>query len=256
MNNTNSDAHITISNLNLWYQGNQVLKGIDVKIPRNKVTAIIGPSGCGKTTLLKCVNRMIELVPGTRLEGKVMIDGLDVYGRGVDVTMIRKRIGLISQKPVLLPMSIFDNVAYGARIYGTGGRKKLRETVERCLKTAGLWDEVKDRLKEPATRLSIGQQQRLCLARGLAVEPEVLLFDEPTSALDPVSSMKIEQEIVDLKENYTCLIVTHNLQQAVRIADNVLFVYAGELVEHGAACDVLQSPKQASTQEFIGRGGS
>lgn len=198
---------------------------------------------------------MIELVPGARIEGHVMLDDLDVYGRGVDETMIRKRIGLISQKPVLLPMSIFENIAYGPRIYGTGGRKKLRETVERCLTTAGLWDEVKDRLKDSATQLSIGQQQRLCLARGLAVQPEVLLFDEPTSALDPVSAARIEQEITTLKEDYTCLIVTHNLQQAVRIADNVLFVYGGELVEHGDACEVLASPKQAFTQDFIGRGG-
>lgn len=250
-----SDTHITIENLNLWYQSNLVLKNIDVKIPRHKVTAIIGPSGCGKSSLLKCINRMIELVPGARIEGHVMLDDLDVYGRGVDETMIRKRIGLISQKPVLLPMSIFENIAYGPRIYGTGGRKKLRETVERCLTTAGLWDEVKDRLKDSATQLSIGQQQRLCLARGLAVQPEVLLFDEPTSALDPVSAARIEQEITTLKEDYTCLIVTHNLQQAVRIADNVLFVYGGELVEHGDACEVLASPKQAFTQDFIGRGG-
>jgi phosphate transport system ATP-binding protein len=250
-----SETHIAIENLNLYYQDSQVLRNINVEIPRHRVTAIIGPSGCGKTTLLKCINRMIELVPGSRVEGKVLLDGLDVYGRGVDETMIRKRIGLIMQKPVLLPMSIFENIAYGPHIYGTGGRKKLRETVERCLKTTGLWEEVKDRLKEPATRLSIGQQQRLCLARGLAVEPEVLLFDEPTSALDPVSATRIEQEITSLKENYTCLIVTHNLQQAVRIADNVLFVYGGELVEHGNACDVLESPKQAFTREFIGRGG-
>lgn len=246
-----SDIHITIKGLSLWYQDHPVLKNIDVHIPRHKVTAIIGPSGCGKTTLLKCINRMVDLVPGARIEGKVYLGVMDVYGRSVDVTDIRKRIGLIGQKPVLLPMSIFENVAYGPRIYGTGGRRKLHDKVERCLTMVGLWDEVKDRLKEPATRLSIGQQQRLCLARGLAVEPEVLLFDEPTSALDPLSSMRIEEEIRGLKTNYTCVIVTHNLQQAVRIADEVLFVYDGELVEHGAANQVLERPKEAFTQAFI-----
>jgi len=243
--------HIKIEKLNLWYQGTHVLKDINVGIPRHQVTAIIGPSGCGKTTLLRCINRMIDLFPGTRAEGRVLLDGFDIYERGVDVTAIRKRIGLISQKPVLLPMSIFENVAYGPRIYGAGGRKKLKETVERCLKTSGLWEEVKNRLKEPATRLSIGQQQRLCVARGLAVEPEVLLFDEPTSALDPMSSMRIEQEIVLLKKSYTCLIVTHNIQQAIRIADNVLFVSEGELVESGSAQEIFESPKKAFTQAFI-----
>ena len=249
------EAHIRVENLNVSYQGNHTLKSINVKFPRHKVTAIIGPSGCGKTTLLRCINRMIEITPGTKIDGKVMLNDLDIYGRGVDVTEVRKRIGLISQKPTPLPMSIFENVAYGPRIYGTGGRKKLRETVERSLQVAGLWDEVKDRLKDPASRLSIGQQQRLCLARGLAVEPEVLLFDEPTSALDPISSQKIEREITELKDNYTCVIVTHNLQQAMRIADNVMFIYLGEVVEHGIAQEVFDSPKEAFTQAFIEGGG-
>lgn len=245
---------ITIENLNLWYQRNQTLKDVHVEIPANQVTAIIGPSGCGKTTLLRCINRMIDLIPGTKVSGNVFLGDLNVYGRGVDVTAVRKRIGLILQKPTPLPMSIFENVAYGPRIYGAGGRRKLHETVERSLATAGLWEEVKDRLREPASRLSLGQQQRLCLARGLAVEPEVLLFDEPTSSLDPISSVKIEQEITRLKTDYTCVIVTHNLQQAMRIADHVLFVYLGELVEHGAAHEVFYSPREATTASYIGSG--
>lgn len=245
---------INIEGLNLWYQQTQTLKDVDVHIPPRSVTAIIGPSGCGKTTLLRCINRMIDLVPGTRVTGRVRIGDLDVYGRGVDVTAIRKRIGLIMQKPTLLPMSIFENVAYGPRLYGAGSRKELRETVERSLHTAGLWDEVKDRLKDPASRLSLGQQQRLCLARGLAVKPEVLLFDEPTSALDPVSTVKLEQEILKLKDRYTCVIVTHNIQQAMRIADHVLFVYLGELVEHGTAHQVFTSPREVATASYIGSG--
>jgi len=250
-----SDTHITIEGLHVAYQGNATLRNINVKIPRHRVTAIMGPSGCGKTTLLRSLNRMIELSPGADVSGKVLLGDLDVYGRGVDVTDVRKRIGLIAQRPTPLPMSIFENVAYGPRIYGTGGHKRLHETVERSLKTAGLWDEVKDRLRDPATRLSLGQQQRLCLARGLAVEPEVLLFDEPTSSLDPISANRIEAEITQLKEDYTCVIVTHNLQQAMRIADNVLFVYLGELVEHGIAKDIFESPKEAFTQAYIEGGG-
>ncbi|MHB0998765.1 MAG: phosphate ABC transporter ATP-binding protein [Armatimonadota bacterium] len=250
-----SNTHITIENLHVTYQSNVALMNINVKIPKHRVTAIIGPSGCGKTTLLRSLNRMIELSPGAEVNGKVLLGDLDIYGRGVDVTDVRKRIGLIAQRPTPLPMSIFENVAYGPRIYGTGGRRHLHETVERSLKTAGLWDEVKDRLKDPASRLSIGQQQRLCLARGLAVEPEVLLFDEPTSSLDPISANRIEAEITQLKEDYTCIIVTHNLQQAMRIADNVLFVYLGELVEHGVAKDIFESPKESFTQAYIEGGG-
>lgn len=245
---------IQINALNLWYQQHQTLKDVDVHIPARSVTAIIGPSGCGKTTLLRCINRMIDLVPGTKITGTVRVGDLDVYGRNVDVTAVRKRIGLVMQKPTPLPMSIFENVAYGPRLYGTGGRAKLRDTVEHSLQVAGLWDEVKDRLKDPASRLSLGQQQRLCLARGLAVEPEVILFDEPTSALDPLSTVKLEQEITRLKEQYTCVIVTHNLQQAMRIADHVLFVYLGELVEHGAAHQVFTSPREAATASYIGSG--
>ncbi len=249
-----TDMHIRIENLSLSYQGISSLKEVDVQIPARGVTAIIGPSGCGKTSLLRCINRMIELVPGARVTGKVFLGDLDVYGRGVDVTEVRKRIGLLMQKPTPLPMSIFENVAYGPRIYGMGRHKVLRERVERSLRTAGLWDEVKDRLQDPAARLSLGQQQRLCLARGLAVEPEVLLFDEPTSALDPISTVKLEQEILKLKQEYTCVIVTHNLQQAMRIADHVLFVYLGELVEHGTAHQVFSTPREATTASYIGSG--
>jgi phosphate transport system ATP-binding protein len=245
---------ITIDNLNLWYGATQTLKDVHVDIPPGGVTAIIGPSGCGKTTLLRSINRMIDLVPGARVTGRVRVGDLDVYGRGVDVSAVRKRVGLVMQKPTVLPMSIFDNVAYGPRLYGVGGRKQLQETVERSLQVAGLWDEVQDRLKDPASRLSLGQQQRLCLARGLAVEPEVILFDEPTSALDPVSTVKLEQEILKLKGAYTCVIVTHNLQQAMRIADHVLFVYLGELVEHGTAHQVFTSPHEAQTASYIGSG--
>lgn len=245
---------ITIDNLNLWYGKLQTLKDVHVKIHARSVTAIIGPSGCGKTTLLRCINRMNDLVPGARITGRVQVGDLDVYARGVDVTAVRKRVGLVMQKPTPLPMSIFENVAFGPRLYGAGGRKKLRQTVEHSLRVAGLWDEVKDRLKDPASRLSLGQQQRLCLARGLAVEPEVILFDEPTSALDPISTAKLEQEILRLKDDYTCVIVTHNLQQAMRIADHVLFVYLGELVEHGTAHQVFTSPREAETASYLGSG--
>jgi len=245
------DSHIRIRDLNLFYDDAQVLKDVSVSIHSLHVTAIIGASGCGKTSLLKCINRLAELAPRARVTGEVIVGNQDIYARGVDVTAVRKRIGLIAQKPTPLPMSIFENVAYGPRIYGMGSKKKLRETVERCLKTVGLWDEVKARLKDPAGRLSIGQQQRLCLARGLAVEPEVLLFDEPTSSLDPNSALRIERAIVELKSNYTCVVVTHNLVQARRIADHVLFMSDGKLVEHGAADAMFDSPREAQTQAYI-----
>ncbi len=245
---------IHIEALNLWYHNTQTLKDVAVHIPAGRITAIIGPSGCGKSTLLRCMNRMIDLVPGARVTGRVRVGDLDVYGRGVDVTAIRKRVGLIMQKPTPLPMSVFENVAYGPRLYGTRARAALQERVERSLRTAGLWDEVKDRLKDPASRLSLGQQQRLCLARGLAVEPDVLLFDEPTSSLDPLSTVKFEQEILHLRGRYTSVIVTHNIQQAMRIADHVLFVYLGELVEHGTAHDVFTTPREAATASYIGSG--
>lgn len=245
-----SGTSLRTEKLSLSYHDRQVLRDVSVSIPSRKVTAVIGPSGCGKTTLLRCLNRMIDLVPGARLAGKVMIGDMDIYAKGVDVTNVRKRIGLITQKPTPLPMSIFENVAYGPRIYGVRS-KQLRATVEHSLRTVGLWDEVRHRLKDPASRLSIGQQQRLCLARGLAVEPEVLLFDEPTSSLDPTSLLRIEQAVTELKNDYTCVIVTHNINQARRIADHVLFMSDGELVEHGAADDFFESPQEAKTLAYI-----
>ncbi|MHB9035325.1 MAG: phosphate ABC transporter ATP-binding protein PstB [Armatimonadota bacterium] len=250
-----SQTHIRTSGLSLFYHDVHVLRDVSVSIPSRQATAIIGPSGCGKTTLLKCLNRMIDLVPGVQVTGKVMVGGEDIFAKGVDVTHVRKRVGLIAQKPTPLPMSIFENVAYGPRIYGIGSKKKLRETVEHSLRTVGLWDEVKTRLKDPASRLSIGQQQRLCLARGLAVEPEVLLFDEPTSALDPASSLRIEKAVEELKNDYTCVIVTHNLNQAKRVADHVLFMSDGRLVEHGTADAIFESPQEAETQAYIMGGG-
>ena len=246
-----SETHIRTSGLGLFYHDVHVLRDVSVSIPARQATAVIGPSGCGKTTLLKCLNRMIDLVPGVRVSGKVMVGDQDIYASGVDVTAVRKRVGLIAQKPTALPMSIFDNVAYGPRIYGVHSKKKLRETVEHSLRTVGLWDEVKTRLKDPASRLSIGQQQRLCLARGLAVEPEILLFDEPTSSLDPASSLRIEKAVEDLKSDYTCVIVTHNLSQARRVADHVLFMCDGRLVEHGTADAIFGSPQEAQTQAYI-----
>lgn len=250
-----SDIHIRTSGLGLFYHDVHVLKDVSVSIPSRQATAIIGPSGCGKTTLLKCLNRMIDLVPGVRVCGKVIVGDQDIYASGVDVTAVRKRVGLIAQKPTTLPMSIFENVAYGPRIYGVHSKKKLRETVEHSLRTVGLWDEVKTRLKDPASRLSIGQQQRLCLARGLAVEPEVLLFDEPTSSLDPASALRIEKAVENLKSDYTCVIVTHNLNQAKRVADHVLFMSDGELVEYGTADAIFGSPQEAQTQAYIMGGG-
>ena len=250
-----SETHIKTSGLSLFYHDVHVLRDVSVSIPARQATAIIGPSGCGKTTLLKCLNRMIDLVPGVRVSGSVVVGGQDIYASGVDVTAVRKRVGLIAQKPTALPMSIFENVAYGPRIYGVHCRKKLRETVEHSLRTVGLWDEVKSRLKDPASRLSIGQQQRLCLARGLAVEPEILLFDEPTSSLDPASSLRIEKAVEDLKSDYTCVIVTHNLSQARRVADHVLFMCDGELVEHGTADAIFGCPRETQTQAYIMGGG-
>lgn len=246
-----SEIHITTKGLNLLYHDIHVLRDLSVSIHARQATAIIGPSGCGKTTLLKCLNRMIDLVPGVRVTGQVMVSGQDIYANGVDVTSVRKRVGLIAQKPTTLPMSIFENVAYGPRIYGTHSKKQLREIVEHSLHIVGLLDEVKDRLKDPANRLSIGQQQRLCLARGLAVEPEILLFDEPTSSLDPASSLRIEKAIEVLKADYTCVIVTHNLSQAKRVADHVLFMLDGELVEHGTAEAVFETPQEEQTQAYL-----
>lgn len=244
-------SHIIIQDLNAFYIGNQALRNINVEIPEKQITAIIGPSGCGKSTLLKCLNRLIDLTDGARISGKIIVDGLNVLDRNIDVTEVRRKMGLLPQKPNPLPMSIYDNVAYGPRIHGTSDKKKLDQIVEKYLKIAGLWSEVKDRLKSPASKLSIGQQQRLCLARGLAIEPEIILCDEPTSALDPVSSQHIEQQLLELKKDYTIVIVTHNIHQAMRLADYVIHLYLGELVEYGPANEVLENPKEERTRAYI-----
>jgi len=244
-------AHISVHNLNVHYRNEHVLKDISLNIPDRKITAIIGPSGCGKTTLLKSFNRLIDSIEGVKLSGQVLVDDENILDPRTEVTHIRKKMGLLLQKPYPLPMSIYDNVAYGPRIHGIKDRKRLEEIVERFLKKASLWDEVKERLGQPASALSVGQQQRLCLARGLAVEPEIILGDEPTSALDPQSSQRIEQTFIELKRDYTIVIVTHILRQARRMADYVVFLYLGELVEQGPAWDFFNNPKQPMTKEYI-----
>ncbi len=243
-------AHISIQDLSAFYMEHQALQDINVEIPEKQITAIIGPSGCGKSTLLKCFNRLIDLIDGASVSGKIFVGGIDVLGN-VDITEVRRKMGLLPQKPNPLPMSIYDNVAYGPRIHGTKDRKKLDKIVEKYLKIAALWDEVKDRIKSPASKLSIGQQQRLCLARGLAVEPEIILCDEPTSALDPLSAQHIEQQLLKLKKDYTIVIVTHNIHQAMRLADYVVHLYLGEIVEHGPAYEVFENPKEERTRAYI-----
>lgn len=244
-------THISVKSLNVFYGKEQALKDITVDIPDKKITAIIGPSGCGKTTLLKSFNRLIDSIEGVKVTGKVLVDGENIFNPKAEVTHIRKKMGLLSQKPYPLPMSIYDNVAYGPRIHGTKDKKELDRIVEHHLKESGLWDEVKNRLPTPASRLSVGQQQRLCLARGLAVEPEIILGDEPTSALDPKSSQRIEQRFLDLKKEYTIVIVSHILRQAKRLADYVIFLYLGELIEHAPAKEFFGNPKKERTKEYI-----
>ena len=246
------NSHIQIRDLNVYYQENHALKNINLEIPRQQITAILGPSGCGKTTLLKSMNRFIELDNNTRISGQVLIDGEDIYSPDRDVTEIRKKTGLLSQHPYPLPMSIYDNVAYGLRIHDICERGHAMDAkVQHYLEQAGLWDEVKDRLHKPAVGLSIGQQQRLCLARGLAVEPEILLGDEPTSALDPISAQFIEKRFMNLKQDYTIVLVTHILRQAKRLADHIVFIYLGEIVEAGPAREVLEHPSQARTRAYL-----
>ncbi len=250
--NTPHSTHISIRNLNMFYGINHVLKNINIDIPDKKLTAIIGPSGCGKTTLLKTFNRLVENVDGTRITGEVLVDGENIYGKNADVTNIRKKMGLLSQRPMPLPMSIFDNVAFGMKIHGLKKKSVLAEKVEYYLKQASLWEEVKERLHTPAVRLSIGQQQRLCLARGLAVEPEIILGDEPTSALDPISTKHIEEIFTALKSKYTIVMVTHILRQARRMADYVIFMYLGEIIEHGPTAQVLGNPQHQLTKDYVG----
>lgn len=247
-------THISVKNLSVWYGQHQALNNISIDIPDKKITAIIGPSGCGKTTLLKSFNRLIDLHDGVKVNGQVLVDGEDIYDPKIEVTHLRKKMGLLSQKPQVLPLSIYENVAYGPRIHGIKDKKKLDDIVRHYLKESSLLDEVKNRLNSPAGRLSIGQQQRLCLARGLAVEPEVILGDEPTSALDPISAERIEQKFLELKDKYTIVLVTHILRQAKRLADYVIFLYLGNLIEHGQASEFFKSPKHAKTQSYINGG--
>ena len=244
-------APISIRGLSVFYGDLRVLKNVNLDIPAKKITVVIGPSGCGKTTLLKSLNRLLDTDEDVRVRGRVLLDGEDIYGPRVEVTRIRKKMGLLSQKPQVLPMSIRDNVAYGPRIHGLRSRRELDRVVEHYLRLAGLWEEVKDRLHDPASKLSVGQQQRLCLARGLAVEPEIILGDEPTSALDPASSQNVERRLADLKREYTVVVVTHILRQARRIADYIAFLYLGELVEHGPAAEVFAGPKDPRTRAYL-----
>ena len=247
-----SDAPIIeAKGLNLWYGPNHALKDISVAIPAHEITAFIGPSGCGKSTFLRTLDRMNDLIPNVKITGEVDFNGENIYAPSVDVTWLRSRIGMVFQKANPFPMSIYDNIAYGPRTHGVRNRAKLDEIVERSLRSAAIWDEVKDRLKKSALGLSGGQQQRLCIARALAVEPEVLLMDEPTSALDPISTSKIEELAMELKEHYTIVIVTHNMQQAARISDNTAFFLLGELVEFGKTEQVFSTPADKRTEDYI-----
>jgi phosphate transport system ATP-binding protein len=246
------ESHIRIRDLNAYYGETHSLKNISLDIPRQQITVIMGPSGCGKTTLLKSINRFLELGDGVQIKGQILIDGVDIYASEVDVTEMRKKTGLLAQHPYPLPMSIYDNVAYGMRIHRLcKDRNELNQRVQHYLEVAGLWEEVKNNLHKPAVSLSIGQQQRLCLARGLAVEPEILLGDEPTSALDPISAQHIEKRLIDLKEKYTIVLVSHILRQAKRLADYVVFIYLGEVVECGPAHEVLENPHQERTRAYL-----
>ena len=245
------NTKISASGLSLHYGELHALKNINIDIPENQVTALIGPSGCGKSTFLKALNRMNDLIPGVRTEGNVLLDGEDIYARGMDVTLLRRRVGMVFQKPNPFPMSVYDNIAYGPRIHGITSRHKLDEIVERSLRGAALWEEISGRIKKNALGLSGGQQQRLCIARALAVEPEVLLMDEPTSALDPISTMKIEELISELKEHYTIVIVTHNMQQAARISDRTAFFLHGEIVEYAPTDQLFSMPQNKKTEEYI-----
>lgn len=246
-----SDVKLCTRNVNLYYGENHALKDINLDIKTNKITAFIGPSGCGKSTYLKSLNRMNDLVPDCKITGQFLLDGEDIYADGVDTNILRRRIGMVFQKPNPFPMSIYDNIAYGPRIHGIKNKKQLDKIVKDSLEAAALYEEVKDRLHSSALGLSGGQQQRLCIARALAVEPDVILLDEPTSALDPISTLKIEELLMELKEKYTIAIVTHNMQQASRIADYTAFFLVGEMVEYGKTKDVFAMPKDKRTEDYI-----
>ena len=242
---------ISVKNLNLWYGAHQALHDINLDIPEKSITALIGPSGCGKSTFLKTLDRMNDLIPGVKITGEVRYDGQDIYAPGVDINELRRAIGMVFQKPNPFPMSIYDNIAYGPRTHGVRNKAKLDDLVERSLRGAAIWDEVKDRLRKNALGLSGGQQQRLCIARALAVEPRVLLMDEPTSALDPISTSKIEELAAQLKERYTIVIVTHNMQQAVRISDRTAFFLLGELIECDGTEKLFSAPSDKRTEDYI-----
>ncbi len=242
---------MTVNDLCLWYGQSQALKDVNINIPEKSVTALIGPSGCGKSTFLKTLNRMNDLIPGVRVTGEVCYQGQDIFASSVDVNQLRKEIGMVFQKPNPFPMSIYDNIAYGPRTHGVRSKVKLDDIVEQALRRAAIWDEVKDRLKKSALGLSGGQQQRLCIARALAVEPQVLLMDEPTSALDPISTSRIEELAIELKDRYTIVIVTHNMQQAARISDRTAFFLLGELVECGDTEQIFAQPRDKRTEDYI-----
>lgn len=242
---------LDIKKLDLWYGENHALKNVNMEIKRNAITAFIGPSGCGKSTFLKTLNRMNDLVPGVRIEGQVLLDGVDIYDPKVDTSMLRKKIGMVFQQPNPFPKSIYDNIAYGPRLFGVHKKAELDIIVEKALKQAAIWDEVKDRLKKSALGLSGGQQQRLCIARTLAVEPEVILMDEPTSALDPISTSRIEDLAIELKNDYTIIMVTHNMQQATRISDNTAFFLLGEMIEYDKTEQLFSMPKNKKTEDYI-----
>lgn len=242
---------IKIENLNLHFGKQHILKNICASIPEKKITIIMGPSGCGKTTLMKSLNRLTDLNPVAKVSGSIFIDGQDILHTQENITLIRKKMGLLAQRPYPLPMNIYNNIAYGLRISGRRKKRFLNKRVEHYLRQVSLWEEVKDRLKEPAGRLSIGQQQRLCLARGLAVDPDIILADEPTSALDPISSQAIEAKFNELKNNYTIVLVTHILRQAKRLADHVIFMYMGEVIEQGSAYEIFENPQQEMTKAYL-----
>ncbi len=246
-----SETKILVSDVDLWYGDFQALKKINLDIKENEITAFIGPSGCGKSTMLKCLNRMNDLVEDCRIEGHMLLDGKDIYDSGYDVNLLRRRVGMVFQNPNPFPMSIYDNIAYGPRTHGIKGKNELNEIVERSLKGAAIWDEVKDKLHQRATEVSGGQQQRICIARALAVEPEVLLMDEPTSALDPISTLKIEELVQDLKKDYTIVMVTHNMQQAARVSDKTAFFLTGEVIEMDKTEKMFSNPRDKRTEDYI-----
>lgn len=246
-----NDSKISVSGLDLYYGENHALKNINMNISEKSITAFIGPSGCGKSTFLKTLNRMNDLVDGVKITGEVLIDGQNIYDKSMDVTQLRKRVGMVFQQPNPFPMSIYDNIAYGPRVHGIKDKRKLDQIVEESLRGAAIWDEVKDRLKKSALGLSGGQQQRICIARALAVEPEILLMDEPTSALDPISTTKIEDLMEELKKKYTVVVVTHNMQQALRVSDYTAFFLVGEMVEFGTTKQVFSYPKNKKTEDYI-----